>query len=298
MLCWARRTTATVQPKPLRRLNSVAKRPAAKPKPTKYELLHNLLGRFGIDAITSEQFWSQMKVHGFTQGDIDRWLIEYYKTTETDDGDKDSGTARTTTAGHAREAIGERQGQDQGGQQSGKNHEAVGGGRRQSGQGQGGIARQMIVTLTWPEMQLATNVGMLRQLSALQKMRPDRYDKGANGLGPFEKHILGAQSELAVAKLLNVFWSGTIGEIDKPDLIGRDGERLQVRSRSRGDGELILHPADLDTDKFFLVCATGPQTFNVAGWLFAADGKRQEYWRENAPWPAFFIPASLCHPVI
>jgi hypothetical protein len=48
---------------------------------TKYEFLSDLLGAFGRDAITREQFWAQMKARGYGQDDIDRWCDQYHKLT-------------------------------------------------------------------------------------------------------------------------------------------------------------------------------------------------------------------------
>jgi hypothetical protein len=136
----------------------------------------------------------------------------------------------------------------------------------------------MIIELTWPEMMLATHVG--------------RYGAASNGMNSYEKNILGAQSEMVVAKMLNVYWSGTIGSITMPDMNGRTGGKVQVRSTPRNDGALILHPDDKDEEPFYLVRATPPM-FDVVGWIIARDGKLQEFWRTDRPYPAFFVPAEL-----
>jgi hypothetical protein len=33
--------------------------------------------------------------------------------------------------------------------------------------------------------------------------------------------------------------------------------------------------------------------FDVVGWIIARDGKLQEFWRTDRPYPAFFVPAEL-----
>jgi hypothetical protein len=48
-------------------------------KQTQYETLGYLLGEFGSDRITRDQFWGQMKQLGYTQGDIDNWCERYYQ---------------------------------------------------------------------------------------------------------------------------------------------------------------------------------------------------------------------------
>jgi hypothetical protein len=55
------------------------KRNKKKKKPTKYEWLSKLLGDYGSDRITQEQFWGQMKMAGYGQEDIALWCDEYYR---------------------------------------------------------------------------------------------------------------------------------------------------------------------------------------------------------------------------
>jgi hypothetical protein len=50
-----------------------------KKKPTKYEWMSELLGLYGRDVITSEQFWSRMKTMGYGQDDIDKWCERYHE---------------------------------------------------------------------------------------------------------------------------------------------------------------------------------------------------------------------------
>jgi hypothetical protein len=51
----------------------------------KYEWLHEVLGLYGIGALTTEQFWERMNVRRYGQSDIDSWLTEYLKRSEEDD---------------------------------------------------------------------------------------------------------------------------------------------------------------------------------------------------------------------
>jgi hypothetical protein len=50
--------------------------------PTKYELMSDLLGAFGDNRITRDQFWGQMKERGYTQEDIDQWCEQYHQLTK------------------------------------------------------------------------------------------------------------------------------------------------------------------------------------------------------------------------
>jgi hypothetical protein len=64
----------------------MTKRPVKTAKrPTKFEYLNDLLKRYGLDQINKEQFWAGMDRYRFSQDDIDRWLVEYYR--RWDDGE-------------------------------------------------------------------------------------------------------------------------------------------------------------------------------------------------------------------
>ena len=54
-----------------RRMGATMKRPVV--QPTKRERLHDILGRFGDDLITREQFEAVMKDHKLTDDDIDQY---------------------------------------------------------------------------------------------------------------------------------------------------------------------------------------------------------------------------------
>jgi hypothetical protein len=80
-----------------------------KPKQSQYEFLSDLLGAFGRDVITREQFWSQMKARGYTQADIDQWCERYYQLEkekddaregEEQDGAKGAAAARDARGPH------------------------------------------------------------------------------------------------------------------------------------------------------------------------------------------------------
>jgi len=49
-----------------------------KPKPTKYEVLGELLRNYGMGIVDDERFWRDMKRNGFDQDDIDWWCSEHY----------------------------------------------------------------------------------------------------------------------------------------------------------------------------------------------------------------------------
>lgn len=149
----------------------------------------------------------------------------------------------------------------------------------------------MKVTLTLSEVFQAATVGVMRRVCDLRDKR-----KGAHGIPPdapvWEYDVEGCCGEMAVAKALRVYWSGAHGKLRVPDV----GDRYQVRTRSKMSYDLVLYPEDDDHAIFILVLGRAP-TYEVAGWLVAADGKRPEYWKNPSGRPAFFVPRGVLRPL-
>lgn len=139
------------------------------------------------------------------------------------------------------------------------------------------------IELTWFEVAMASHVGWMRQLTSLRAGRQDRH--GFDGLG-WAEHIEGACGELAVAKLLGVFWNGSVDTFDAADL----PRGLQVRTRSLDTYELLVRPNDHDGARFVLVTGKAP-LFWVRGWILARDAKRDEWMQNHGGRPsAYFVP--------
>ena len=150
------------------------------------------------------------------------------------------------------------------------------------------------VTLSPVEMTLAANVAVLRQVTNLRDGRRDAHGAGEGG---WQCHIEGALGELAVAKFLNVFWSGSLGNLGADDV-----GVLQVRAAARDDSRLIVHAGDPDDRAFVLVVGRAPQ-LTLVGWMLGSTAK-QTRWIDDpvrrrgcAPRPAFFVPQTELHPV-
>lgn len=139
------------------------------------------------------------------------------------------------------------------------------------------------VTLTMHEINMAANVGLMRQLCALKAGKHDAH--GFDGAG-WSEHIEGACGELAVAKILGRYWDGSVNTWKADDLPG-----LQIRTRSRHDYDLIVRPGDDDQAVFVLVTGQCPE-YRVRGWITGAEAKRRELVRYYGCRPAaYFVPA-------
>ena len=146
------------------------------------------------------------------------------------------------------------------------------------------------VTLTWHEFFRAAQTGVTRQIQNLAKGRQDF--NGAPEERGWQFHIEGACGECAVARALNQYWSGNLGDL-KADDVGA----LQVRTRRLHDYGLILHKKDPDDRIFVLVTGVAPELW-VRGWLYAHEGKLEKWWSDPAGGrPAYFVPASALHPM-
>jgi hypothetical protein len=81
------------------------------------QVLGYLLGQFGEDKMTREEFWRQMQARGFTQDHIDRWCDEFYQLEAKKDEDnarREEAKGRTTRGAVTRDARGEDRSQREG----------------------------------------------------------------------------------------------------------------------------------------------------------------------------------------
>lgn len=140
-------------------------------------------------------------------------------------------------------------------------------------------------TLTWGQIEVAAFVGLRR---ALRAKRANRTTNLGDDPGLIEPDVIGAIAELAVAKILGVYWPLGAGGLDY------DGDLtpgIHVRGTERRNGCLILKPHDPDDGIFYLGLVDMPRV-TLAGGIVPRDGKLPELWREDVPAPAFFVPQS------
>jgi len=148
----------------------------------------------------------------------------------------------------------------------------------------------VVVSLSPFEMMLASQVGMRRQIEAIQKGLPDRHGYDGDG---WNVHIEGAGGEMAVAKALNRYWNGSFNTFQA----GGDVGSLQVRTRSREDYDLLVRESDRDDDIFVLVTGKIPR-FVVWGWLYGRQAKQPEWRKDYGGRPAaYFIPKEGLNPI-
>jgi len=140
------------------------------------------------------------------------------------------------------------------------------------------------IKLTAYEMLIAAQGGIMRQIENIKKSAEPYY--GVSNTNDWQLHIEGCLGEFALAKFLNVWWGGK-GNKRSPDVGIYD-----VRTGSSHNYCLILHPNDPDDRIFWLVTGING-SYKVQGWMYARDGKKDEYWKDLGNGrPAFFVPTS------
>ena len=109
---------------------------------------------------------------------------------------------------------------------------------------------------------------------------PQRY--GCEDYG-FDYNINGAIGEMMLAKHLNLYWAGAIGNKKAPDV----SRYYQVRGTCRRDGRLIVHPPDEDHLPFVLARVLLPEV-HLVGWQY---GRLAKVLAGNmtGPRPAYFV---------
>lgn len=147
------------------------------------------------------------------------------------------------------------------------------------------------VTLTFPEMMLAAQVAAMRRVQGMKHNRAKTYGYGFDSDPLWQTDAISCLAEMALAKQLDRFWSGTVGDITAADV----GTFYQVRATEHPTGRLILHPKDKDEQPFVLARVAGSRV-DLMGWVYGRDGKLQNFWEALRPMRfAFVVPTELLH---
>lgn len=151
------------------------------------------------------------------------------------------------------------------------------------------------IPLTWPEVVLATQIGVMRQIQNMRNGAKNQY--GATELDAFQRHIVSAHTELALAKSRNCFWNGAHGDYDAADV----GDFYEVRGTMHRNGRLRLHDTDKD-DKPYVHARLRYEIaekrcyVDLVGWMYGYEGKRREFWTDPQPGRfAYFVPDQKLH---
>lgn len=148
----------------------------------------------------------------------------------------------------------------------------------------------MRITLTPDEIRFADSIAEKRNTENRKVGRKD--GKVLKNSIDIDKQ--GARSELAVSKAMNLKWDGAFLSDELWQVwrnTGHDVQNLEVRSTRHKTGRLLLHPGDSDESPFILVIASEDPTFELIGWYFGKDGKKDEWWADvGYGRPCYFVP--------
>lgn len=149
------------------------------------------------------------------------------------------------------------------------------------------------VTLSWAEMLVAANVGVMRNVQCMKQGRGQGQRHTISGLDPWGVNIEGAAGEMAVAKYLGTFWSGALGDFDAKDV-----GRYQVKTNtSRKWDHLIIRDWNPRDGIYIGVLSFMPR-YVITGWISGEDGMKQEFFRDGLPGvPAYFVPRAALRPL-
>ena len=148
----------------------------------------------------------------------------------------------------------------------------------------------MDVELTWKEMMLGAQTGVMRQVENTRgKYRQPSINVGHDR--DWQIHIEGALAELAAAKALGIFPAG--GEFRSADL----GSGIEVRSSQREVTWMYMKESDVDDNIFVRVTGLNGD-YKIHGWITGREGK--EFPLEdkyNRGFQSRFVPYDALHPL-
>ena len=140
----------------------------------------------------------------------------------------------------------------------------------------------MIAELDIFEMRVAAQVGLQRQLEDIHANK--KSYSGEAKEGAWSRHIEGALSECALAKVMNVYWNKR--SYPHPDV----GD-VDCRCTPYQTGHLQIKKTDPDDRKFYLLIGINGK-YRIAGWIWGKDGKQQQYWgtKGESRDPCYWVP--------
>ena len=146
----------------------------------------------------------------------------------------------------------------------------------------------MNITLEPYEIIMGAMVGVRRRVSSIAK----KLDRGSTQGDPWGIDVEGALAEVAVAKALGIYFSGSVDTYKSPDLVG-----IQVRWTPLDQGRLIVRDNDCDNENYILVTGTCPN-YKISGWIEGFNAKDSQYISApNGRSAAYFVPQESLKPM-
>lgn len=106
--------------------------------------------------------------------------------------------------------------------------------------------------------------------------------------------IQGQMAEHAISKALGIYPIASAAGVRGDDPGGWD-----IRSTPWQNGHLIINGIELpemDNTRFILAVGHWPE-FEIVGWIYGKDARRDEWWRGDERPPSWWVPQSALQPV-
>jgi hypothetical protein len=145
------------------------------------------------------------------------------------------------------------------------------------------------------DVRRATAAGERRCALALSKGVGDYHP----GMSParWRPHVLGALGECAFASAYGIPWDGDDAFGRVPDVGG-----CEIRTRAAPYLDLSFKANDHADRPYVLVQQVTRKEYDIVGWLTAAEGRQDRYYRRAATpagtyYDVWFVPPSDLHPL-
>lgn len=147
------------------------------------------------------------------------------------------------------------------------------------------------VTLSQYQIELALFAARQRSFMNAENGARPRYGAPTGAEGERINND-GAIAEFAVAKFLNLFWCGSVGNYHALDV----GGLVEVRAADLPSKRLLLHKPDRDEAPFVsAIVEKNNSEIVLRGWLFGHEAKDEQYWSDPSKKnrPAYFVKTSV-----
>lgn len=152
------------------------------------------------------------------------------------------------------------------------------------------------VELEWYEVALAVKVGCVRRVRSIQQNLRTAGDASGSDPDTWTHNIEGAIGEMAAAKGLGVYWSGSVDTFKKK----LDIDNFEIRCRSKHYYELFVRPHEPQDRWYLLVRGHSanrkglrmPPIYQLVGVMRGSAAMRPEWLKNPGKGfkPAYFVP--------
>ncbi|MCK9459649.1 MAG: hypothetical protein M0R80_08425 [Proteobacteria bacterium] len=136
------------------------------------------------------------------------------------------------------------------------------------------------------EEEIGVFVGTSRYNQAKLQGKKNSHGLKCDEAESLQHNIDGAKGEVAFAKALNLYYSGSVNTFKS----GGDVGKIQVRTRGKDYYDLLVREDDRNGDTFVLVLGC-PPLYQIIGYIDGKHAKNKRYLKAYGDRePAYFVP--------